>query len=214
MAARKKKRLSHGTWDAEAAIAALGAADPVLKRAIREHGPFLLPRRHATPFEMLAEAVIHQQLSTKAAATIAARLKAALAGAWNPEALLAAEEQAVRAAGLSRAKAAAVRAIAASTLDGTIPALAALRAMTDEAIAERLISVKGIGPWTVHMFLIFSLRRPDVMPAHDLGIRKGFQRLYGIRALPSPERIVKHAERWRPYRTVASWYLWRCANAP
>ena len=120
--------------------------------------------------------------------------------------------EALRGAGLSRAKLAAARDLAAKTLDGVVPTAAALRRMPDEEIIARLTAVRGVGTWTVQMLLIFRLGRPDVLPVHDLGIQKGFQRTYETRQWPKPSRIERHGERWRPFRSVASWYLWRATD--
>lgn len=198
----------------KAAIRALTKADPVLGRAIRRHGPYLVTvHRGGTPFSLLAHAVINQQLSGKAAATIEARLVAALGGALTPETVAGATFDLLRGAGLSRAKATTLQDLAAKTLDGTIPGFAKLGRMSDDAVIEHLTQVKGIGVWTAQMFLMFSLSRPDVMPAHDLGVRKGFQRLFAHGALPAPKVVLEYAEIWRPWRSVASWYLWRAADA-
>lgn len=202
------------SWDAVAAIRALTRADPILGRAIKRHGAFALAvNRGGTPFERLAHAVVRQQLSNKAAAAIEARLIAALGGACTPEAVAAATFDALRSAGLSRAKATTLQDLAAKTLDGSIPGFRKLDRMGDEAITEHLTQVKGVGVWTAQMFLMFSLARPDVMPVTDFGVRKGFQRVYGHAVLPAPKAVLDHAEIWRPWRSVASWYLWRAADA-
>jgi DNA-3-methyladenine glycosylase II len=199
--------------DGRAAGRALAKADPALGRAIRRHGSFALNlNRGGTPFTVLAHAVINQQLSNKAAASIEARLVATLGGDYSPDAVAAADLDLLRSAGLSRAKAATLRDLAAKTLDGTIPGFRRLARMSDETIVEHLTQVKGVGAWTAQMFLMFSLARPDVMPAGDYGVRKGFQRLYALPELPAPKAILAHAERWRPWRSVASWYLWRVAD--
>ncbi|MGH6990113.1 MAG: DNA-3-methyladenine glycosylase family protein [Stellaceae bacterium] len=200
--------------DAKAAVLALSCADPALGRLMRRHGPFTLEvRRGATPFERLGQAIVRQQLSNRVADVIAARLKVALGGAWQPEAVREAPDDLLRGAGLSRAKAVALKDLAAKTLDGTVPGFAALDDMADEEIILHLTEVKGIGEWTAQMFLIFALGRPDVMPIQDLGVRRGFQRVHGLAELPLPPAILDHSERWRPWRTVASWYLWRAAEA-
>lgn len=205
---------SSSAFDAKEAICALTKADPLLGRAIRRHGAYaLIIHRGGTPFSLLAHAVINQQLSGKAAATIEARLIAALGGACTPQTVAAAKFDILRGAGLSRAKATTLHDLAAKTLDGTIPSFAKLRRMSDDAVIEHLTQVKGIGLWTAQMFLMFSLGRPDVMPAHDLGVRKGFQRVYGHDALPVPKAVLEYAEIWRPWRSIASWYLWRAADA-
>jgi DNA-3-methyladenine glycosylase II len=200
-------------FDAEVAIRALTKADPVLGRAIRRHGTFALKlRQRRTPFALLTHAVINQQLSNKAAATIEARLVAALDGGLTPQSVLSPGLDRLRGVGLSRAKSLALRDLAAKTLDGTVPGFRKLGQMSDDTIVEHLTQVKGIGLWTAQMFLIFSLARPDVMPSEDLGVRKGFQLLYGHRELPSAKAVLSHAEIWRPWRSVATWYLWRAAD--
>jgi DNA-3-methyladenine glycosylase II len=210
----KRRTSSSGAFDAKVAIRALAKADPVLGRAIRRHGPYAFTvHRGGTPFSLLAHAVINQQLSGKAAATIEARLVAALGGALTPKTVAAAKFDVLRNIGLSRAKATTLQDLAAKTLDGTIPGFAKLRRMSDEAVIQHLTQVKGIGLWTAQMFLMFSLSRPDVMPAHDLGVRKGFQRLFDHDALPAPQAVLDYAELWRPWRSVATWYLWRAADA-
>ncbi len=181
---------------------------------MRRHGAYAPNiRRGSTPFSLLAHAVINQQLSGKAAATIEARLVAALGGALTPESVATAKFDVLRGAGLSRAKATTLQDLAAKTMDGTISGFVKLRRMTDDAVIEHLTQVKGIGEWTAQMFLMFSLGRPDVMPAHDLGVRKGFQRLFEHEVLPAPKAVLEYAEIWRPWRSVASWYLWRAADA-
>jgi DNA-3-methyladenine glycosylase II len=121
----------------------------------------------------------------------------------------------LRGAGLSRAKVAAIKDLAAKTLDGTVPTMARLRRMPDTEIVERLTSIRGIGQWTVEMLLIFRLGRPDVLPASDYGVRKGFARAFGLNGpLPTPKEVIARGERWRPYRTMASWYLWRALELP
>ncbi len=200
------------------AAAALAAADPVLARLIERVGPCRLrPDRIQSPYEALFEAIVYQQLTGKAAATILGRAKAALDGHGgfpSPEAVLAAPDEALRGAGLSRAKTAAVKDLAAKARDGCVPGLAELRRMHDDAIVEHLTEIRGIGRWTVEMMLIFRLGRPDVLPVHDYGVRKGFAIAYRKRELPTPTRLAAHGERWRPYRTVASWYLWRANELP
>jgi DNA-3-methyladenine glycosylase II len=121
-------------------------------------------------------------------------------------------EQAIHGAGFSQAKVAALRDLAAKTLDGTVPTGAIVRNLDDEAIIERLITVRGIGRWTVEMLLIFQLGRPDVLPVDDFGVRNGFRIAYGLRKMPTPKKVARHGERWKPYRTAAAWYLWRAAD--
>ncbi len=204
----------HGLpFDPVAAVDHLRERDKRLARFIDRIGPFRLrPAALQTPFQALAESIAYQQLTGKAAATIWSRVVALFHPRRAPSprdvAEIAAEK--LRAAGLSRAKVAALQDLAAKALDGTVPATAAeLEALGDEEIVERLTAVRGIGPWTVEMLLIFRLARPDVLPATDYGVRKGFARVRGLRDLPAPKELLAFGERWRPYRSIASWYLWR-----
>jgi DNA-3-methyladenine glycosylase II len=193
----------------------LSETDPVMRRLIREVGPFTLtPRSKRSPFESLARAIAYQQLHEKAAESILRRFVAlSPTGRFpQPNDLLAMNEQAIRGAGFSQAKVAALRDLAAKTLDGTVPTGAIVRKLDDEAIIERLIAVRGIGRWTVEMLLIFQLGRPDVLPVDDFGVRNGFRIAYGRRSMPKPKEVRRHGERWKPYRTTAAWYLWRAAD--
>jgi DNA-3-methyladenine glycosylase II len=201
--------------DPQAAVRALAAADARLALLMERVGPFRM-RVNAlhSPFSALLEAIVYQQLTGKAAETILRRVHSLYhpRRVPRPRDLLETPFESLRAAGLSRAKSAAVLDLAAKTLDGTVPSLARLRRMPDEEIQERLTSIRGIGPWTVEMLLIFRLGRGDVLPATDYGIRKGFQRTFRTRGLPSPAQVLRRGDRWRPYRTVASWYLWRAVD--
>lgn len=202
-------------FNAAAAVRHLRDVDPDLATVIRGAGGCgLEPRMRYSPFEEVLESIVYQQLSGKAAATIYGRVRALFPPrrALAPQALLAMSDEALRGAGLSRAKLAAARDLAAKTLDGVVPTAAALRRMPDAEIIERLTAVRGVGKWTVQMLLIFRLGRPDVLPIHDLGIQKGFQLTYRTRQLPKPERIERVGEKWRPFRSVASWYLWRATD--
>ena len=203
-------------FDVEEALAHLAAADPTLARAIERAGPFRLElRRGASVFGILSEAIVYQQLTGKAAATIHARVRALFPhspDAPTPQQLLRASDAKLRGAGLSRAKVAALRDLAHKTAAGELPTLEQVRAMSDAEIVERLTRVRGIGRWTVEMLLIFRLGRPDVLPVDDYGIRKGFAAAWRKRKLPSPKELERHGERWAPYRTVASWVLWRAAG--
>jgi 3-methyladenine DNA glycosylase/8-oxoguanine DNA glycosylase len=207
--------LSHPmAFDAQEAVAHLASRDARLGRVIEQVGP---PRialdAVASSFEALAESIVHQQLTGKAAATIHGRLCALFPRKrLRPEPLLALTDETLRGAGLSRSKVLALRDLASKTLDGTVPSIRALRGLTDDAIVERLIEVRGIGRWTVEMLLIFRLGRPDVLPVHDYGVRHGYKLAFGKRKLPSPRDLAKHGERWRPFRTAASWYLWRAVD--
>ena|SRR2546423_3195034 len=168
------------------------------------------------PFDALAESIAYQQLSGKAAATIWKRVRALYSRKkyLDPKLVLATPDEKLRAAGLSRSKVAALKDLAAKTLDGTVPSARALAKMSDDEIIERLITVRGIGRWTAEMLLLFDLARPDVWPVHDYGVRKGFAKIFGKRKLPTPKQLLKLGEKWRPYRSVAAWYFWRALDAP
>jgi len=196
----------------ERAVTHLAAADRRLGRLIERVGPCLL-RAHKTrsPFQTLVQAVAHQQLTGKAANTILGRLIALHPGREfpTPEDLLAAPEEKLRGVGFSRAKVASLKDIAAKTLDGVVPDPKALTKMPDAEIIEKLTTIRGVGQWTVEMMLIFTLGRLDVLPADDYGVKKGFAKTYRKKDLPKPAELLEHGERWRPFRSVASWYLWR-----
>ena len=198
-----------------AALRHLRAADPVLAQLIDRAPKFAISAdAMQSPYEALFEAIVYQQLSGKAAATILGRVKASFGKSAfpSPESVIAAPDVQLRGAGLSRAKTAAVKDLAAKSRDGHVPGVAALEAMDDDAIVEHLTAIRGIGRWTVEMMLIFRLGRPDVLPVHDYGVRNGFRLAYRKRALPTPTQLAKFGERWRPHRTVASWYLWRAVE--
>ena len=192
------------------AQAALAAGDARLGAVIAEVGPCtLLPRTEGTHFAHLARNIVYQQLSGRAAATIHDRFLTLLgAEGAVPEAVLAFDEPALRACGLSAAKVKALHDLAAHVLDGRLP-MEALDTMPDQAIIDALVQVRGIGPWTAQMFLMFRLGRPDVLPVLDLGVRKGAQRIYRLRELPDAARLERLARNWRPWASVASWYCWR-----
>ena len=176
----------------------------------------IVPAVSVRPFDALAESIAYQQLSGKAAATIFGRVRALYPKRkWlDPELLLATPDETLRAAGLSRAKTAALKDLAAKTIDGTVPSGRGLIRMTDGEIIARLTTVRGIGRWTVEMLLLFDLGRPDVWPVDDYGVRKGFAKTFGRRKLPSPKQLMKFGEKWRPYRSVAAWYFWRALDTP
>jgi DNA-3-methyladenine glycosylase II len=190
----------------------LAAADPVLGGLIRAVGPYRLePQIDCHPFEALAQAIAHQQLNGTAANTILRRLVDSCgAGVFpTPQMVLAASRQSLRGAGFSFAKVAALRDLADKTLAAVVPDAATLHALTDEDIITRLTQVRGIGRWTVEMLLIFRLGRPDVLPVDDFGVRAGFRAAYGLSTTPRPKALAAFGERWKPYRSVAAWYLWR-----
>lgn len=202
-------------FDPAAAVAALRAADPRLAKLIDRIGPFRMQlQRTPSIFAALAEAIVFQQLNGKAAATIFARLCALFphATGLTPEGILRAREDRLRSAGLSGSKLASLRDLASKTRSHELPTLAEVQNMPDAEVIERLTAVRGIGQWTVEMLLMFRLGRPDVLPVDDFGVRKGFGIAFA-KAEPSKADIEKRGERWKPYRTVASWYLWRATDS-
>jgi O-6-methylguanine DNA methyltransferase len=204
-------------FDPSLAVETLRAADPKLARLIARVGPCLLQVK-STPsiFAALAESIVYQQLHGKAAATIFARVRALFPrarGALTAAHIASASEADLRGAGLSNAKYLALRDLAERCQAGSIPTLAQLQKLDDEAIIERLTEVRGVGRWTVEMLLIFRLGRPDVLPVDDYGVRKGFSIAFGTAELPSKAELEARAKRWKPYRTVASWYLWRATDS-
>ena len=215
-------------YDSAAAIEHLTAADPKLGKLIARAGPFTMKLAATqSPFEALAEAVIYQQLHGKAAATIHRRMLESfhdICGIGvhpSPQHLLDCPNEQLRAAGLSKNKTLALRDLAAKTLDGTVPDLKTIRRMSDEDIIEHLTQVRGIGKWTVEMFLMFRLGRPNVLPVSDYGVRKGFALTFGKLKptdkvtpmdLPKPDVMERRAKKWAPWRSVASWYLWRACD--
>lgn len=203
-------------YDPEEAVRHLARADSTLAALIERAGPFALSISHMhNPFEALARNIVYQQLHGNAAAAIHARV-VALSGkrTLRPRDVLDASEESMRGAGLSGAKTAALKDLAAKTLDGTVPTLARLRRMSDAEIVERLTQVRGIGRWTVEMLLMFRLGRPDVLPIGDYAVRKGFALAYGLDEMPKPKELETYGELWRPYRSVASWYMWRALEPP
>ncbi len=197
------------------ALKHLTKADPILGRVIKSVGPCTLSAESKrSPFESLVRAVSHQQLNGKAAESILNRFIACFPGRRfpRPADLATVSDDAMRSAGFSRAKVAAIRDIAAKTMEGIVPGPRAIQEMPDEEIIERLTMVRGVGRWTVEMLLIFQLGRPDVLPADDFGVRNGFRRAYGLAEMPKPKELLAHGARWAPYRTTAAWYLWRAAD--
>ena len=200
------------TTPAEAA-AELAGRDPVIAALLAAHGPPRLsrPAPAASRFAALAESIVYQQLNGRAAATIHGRLVAALGGALTPGAVLAAEESALRAAGLSRSKAAAVVDLAGKVDSGAVR-LERIGRLSDEEVVAELVQVKGVGRWTAEMFLIFTLGRLDVWPTGDYGVRVGFARAWGLGDVPTPAALAAHGDPFRPYRSVAAWYCWRAVE--
>ena len=186
----------------------LARRDPILRDLMRRHGACgLADSQHTGPFQALIHAIISQQLSTKAAAAIAARVDALVDGLPDAARLAAVSDGQLRSAGLSRQKVGYLRDLCERIAGGSLP-LEKLHGMPDEEVIATLTQVKGIGRWTAEMFLMFRLQRPDVLPVGDLGIGKAVQRAYRLRTLPSPTRLLRLGESWRPYRSVACWYLW------
>lgn len=187
----------------------LRAADRRLALAIDAVGPCtMLPRREGTHFAHLARAIVFQQLSGKAAGTIHGRVCDVIGGTMSPDALRAAGDAPLRGAGLSNGKLRALRDLSEHVLDGRLQ-LDDVESLDDETIIDAMVQVRGIGPWTAQMFLMFRLGRPDVLPVLDLGVRKGAQRMHRMRTLPDAARLERLARPWQPYRSVASWYCWR-----
>lgn len=202
-------------FDHAAAHEHLSRADQRLARLITRVGAFRFKLDECgSVYESLLEAIAYQSISGKAAATIFGRVRELGANGQcpSPQEILMTRMQALRKAGLSKAKALAMKDLAQKTMDGVVPTLEAAAEMSDEELVERLVSVRGIGAWTVEMFLIFRLGRPDVLPIHDYGVQKGYALTYGKRDIPKPKQLLQFGERWRPYRTVASWYMWRAVE--
>jgi DNA-3-methyladenine glycosylase II len=202
-------------YDRTVAVDHLRACDPALALLINRVGaPGLQVDKVQSPFAALAESIVYQQLTGKAAATIHGRLVGLCRPRrrLRPEDIVRFTEDQLRGAGLSRAKTAALKDLAAKTLDGVVPTMARLERMGDEEIIERLTSIRGIGRWTVEMLLIFRLGRPDVLPVTDYGVQKGFKLTFGKRKLPKPAQLARYGKRWAPYRSMAAWYLWRAVD--
>jgi DNA-3-methyladenine glycosylase II len=202
-------------FDLAEAMKSLAERDEKLKFLIAETQPFQMSADELeSPYEALLEAIAYQSISGKAAATIYGRIKALGSNGRppTPEQMLKIRKPALRKAGLSGAKSVAMKDLAKKTIEGVVPTLEDAQKLSDEELVERLTSVRGIGAWTVEMFLIFRLGRPDVLPIHDLGIQKGWSITYGKKHKPKPKELLAFGERWRPYRTVASWYMWRACH--
>ena len=199
-------------FDLQDALRHLAERDEVLRALIGEMAAFAIDAEAGqSPYEVLLEAIAFQSISGKAAATIFGRIKALGENDRppSPEKMLKIPAAKLRKAGLSGAKVLAMKDLAKKALAGIVPTHEEALKLSDEELVERLVSVRGIGAWTVEMFLIFRLGRPDVLPIHDLGVKKGWSVAYGKKHMPKPQELLKFGERWRPYRTVASWYMWR-----
>ena len=200
-------------FDPGKAVRHLKGADPALGEIMARIGPFAMQLKSSRSlFGALAEAIVYQQLSNKAAATIYGRVEALFPPAkdgFTPRHILKVADESLRGCGLSRAKVLAVQDLARRVHGGELPTLEQAQALGDEELIERLVAVRGIGRWSAEMFLMFRLGRPDVLPLDDYSLRKAYAKAFRKRALPSPQALEKHGEKWRPYRTVASWYLWR-----
>jgi DNA-3-methyladenine glycosylase II len=199
-------------FDLAEAVKHLAERDERLDRLIEETAAFQVASDGArSPYGALLKSITYQSISGKAAATIFGRVNAlgGNGGPPTPEEMLKLRKPVLRKAGLSGAKILAMKDLARKTLAGVVPTLEQARTMSDDKLVERLVSVRGIGVWSVEMFLIFRLGRPDVLPIHDLGVRKGWCVTYGRKHMPTPKELLAFGERWRPYRTVASWYMWR-----
>ena len=202
-------------FDLRLAMDTLAARDPQLAPLIKETQEFRIETDGAdSPYETLLEAIAHQSISGKAAATIFGRIKALGSNGRppSPEQMLKLRKRVLRRAGLSEAKALAMKDLAQKTIDGVVPTFEQAEKLSDEELVKRLVAVRGIGAWTVEMFLIFRLGRPDVLPIHDLGVKKGWSITYDKKHMPRPKELLAFGERWRPYRTIASWYMWRACQ--
>ena len=190
----------------------LARRDPVMRDLVRAHGPCgLAERQHGDPFKALVRAIVGQQLSTKAAATIFARFEALFDTFPSAAEVRAVPDERLRGVGLSGQKTSYIRDLCRHIEEGDLP-IAALDRMDDEAVVDALTQVKGVGRWTADMFLIFRLQRLDVLPVGDLGIVNAVQRAYKLRKAPTPDRLTRIGDAWRPYRSVACWYLWASLN--
>ncbi len=197
------------------AHAHLHKADPIMRRLIKQVGPCeLKPDRKRSPYEALVRAVAHQQLNGTAAETITRRFIALFPGKRfpAPEDLASVTDEQIRGAGFSRAKLAAIRDISAKALDGTVPTRRVIAKWGDDEIVDHLSQCRGVGRWTVEMFLMFTLGRQDVLPVDDFGVQNGFRLAYGLEAMPKPKELLAFGEKWRPHRTTAAWYLWRAVD--
>ena len=201
------KRVSHSE-----AAEILAARDPVLARLIEDAGPMRLPRAKLSPFGALVQAIVYQQLAGAAARAIHGRLVDSMVGEVTPDALLALSDETLRAAGLSAAKVRSLRDLATKVLDGTVVVSPRrLARQSDEEVTRRLTTVRGIGPWSADMFLMFQLRRLDVWPTGDLGVRRGYGLAWEVPS-PTPRQLEALGDPFRPFRSVVAWYCWRAVE--
>jgi len=199
-------------FDLQQALQHLCERDECIKSLVAETRAFQIDGDEGqSPYEVLMEAIAYQSISGKAAATIFGRIRALGENGRppTPEKMLKIPSRKLRKAGLSGAKVLAMKDLARKAMQGIVPTHDEALLLSDDELVKRLVSVRGIGAWTVEMFLIFRLGRPDVLPIHDLGVKKGWSVAYGKKHMPKPQELLKFGERWRPYRTVASWYMWR-----
>lgn len=205
------RRTSGYGYDVAHAKRVLRRNDPQLGELMDRVGPYRLKLRdRKTPFQALLQSIVYQQLSGQAAGAIHRRVLDLFPHRYaSPATLLQLNDASLLSAGLSRAKVKAVRDLANRCLQGEVPNARMLRQMNDGEIIQCLLPIRGIGVWTAEMLLIFNLGRPDILPIRDLGVLKGFRITYGLKSNPNPKKMLAHGERWRPYRTMASWYLWR-----
>ncbi len=197
-------------------VRALCKLDKTMAKLIQSVGPITLqPQLKQSPYEALVEAVVYQQLTGKAAATIFARVKALFPKQRfpKPKDILKTSAHKFRSAGLSAAKTAAIKDIAQKTIQKVVPSSKQISKLSNDEIMERLTSIRGVGPWTIEMLLIFKLGRTDVLPVSDYGVRKGFAKTYKRKELPTPKELSAFGERWKPFRTTAAWYLWRSLDS-
>jgi DNA-3-methyladenine glycosylase II len=189
-------------------------ADRVMAEVIQRMGTIKLRPRRISPFQSLVHAIIHQQLSGQAASTILNRFQALFGGRGfpSPHAVVRTEVETIRAAGLSMPKATYIKGLAQRAIEGVVPSLELCDCLTDDDLVQRLTTIKGVGRWTVDMLLIFNLGRPDILPAEDLGVRRGYQIAYKKLSLPEPAQLHRISSRWVPFRTTAALYLWRTAD--
>jgi DNA-3-methyladenine glycosylase II len=194
-----------------AASEAIAKRDKVMRGLVKRHGPVRIPKSPDSHFHALAESIVYQQLAGKAAAAIFGRFRALFDGDLTPEAVLKMSEKKLRGAGLSPNKMLSIQDLSRKIVDGTLP-LESVARLKDEELIEKLVVVRGIGRWTAEMFLMFQLRRMDVWPVDDYGVRKGYANAYGLKELPKPKELMALGEIYRPYRTAAAWYCWRAVD--